>query len=280
MAGVSGIPEGERLREEGEETLEEACASQFLSDGGHASRSPLALYEAFCDLIAADDALVRSGVETPQLIRDALPRMATMLRFFRMSDGRLACFNGGRGRVGRRYRRGAARDRGRTRLQLRDAIRLPAARRRDVTVLMDVGGAPPPAYGERAHAGALAFEFSCGPDRLIVNVGSGIELLPDWRAAGRATNGHSTLSSSMTRSPRPFSQRRAGRGAAHHDRSPRSDRSARKKTTACSSMRTTTAIAPHSATCIAVACFSPLTAARCGGRTPPPRPLGGARAQG
>lgn len=214
LAGVSGIPEGERLREEGEETLEEACASQFLSDGGHASRSPLALYEAFCDLISADDALVRHGLETPQLVREALPRMATMLRFFRMSDGKLACFNGGaegssdaitaalRETAGGRDFNYATQS---------GYQRLVAG---DVTVLMDVGGAPPPAYGERAHAGALAFEFSCGPDRLIVNVGSGIELLPDWRAAGRATNGHSTLVIDDALSA-TFSQRRAGRGAAH-----------------------------------------------------------------
>ena len=214
LAGVSGIPDGERLREEGEETLEEACASQFLSDGGHQSRSPQALLEAYCDLLAADDALVRQGLETPRLVRDALPRAAAMLRLFKMSDGKLAAANGGA--EGSAENLAAA---------LREA---PKAREfnfatqsgyqrlvaGDVVLIMDVGGAPPPAYGERAHAGALSFEMSCGPDRIIVNVGGGMELLPEWRAAGRATNGHSTLVIDDALSA-VFSQRRSGRGAAH-----------------------------------------------------------------
>jgi uncharacterized heparinase superfamily protein len=202
------------LREEGEEALEEACASQFLSDGGHQSRSPAALYEAYCDLVAADDALVRRGIETPRLIRDCLPRAAAMLRLFRMSDGRLHAANGG-GEL--------------TSAALDAALRETAPMREfnfattsayqrlvagDVVLLMDVGGAPPPAYGERAHAGALAFELSSGPDRIIVNVGSSAELLPDWRAAGRATNGHSTLVIEDALSA-TFAQRRSGRGAAH-----------------------------------------------------------------
>jgi len=214
LAGVSGIPEGERLREEGEEALEEACASQFLSDGGHQSRAPAALYEAYCDLLAADDALVRRGLETPRLIRDALPRAAAMLRLFRMSDGKLTAANGG-GELTADALAAALREAPASRdfsFATQSAYqRLVAG---DVVLLMDVGGAPPPAYGERAHAGALAFELSCGPDRLIVNVGSSSELLPDWRAAGRATNGHSTLVIDDALSS-TFAQRRSGRGAAH-----------------------------------------------------------------
>jgi uncharacterized heparinase superfamily protein len=87
----------------------------------------------------------------------------------------------------------------------------------DTTLIMDVGAAPDPAFGERAHAGALSFEMSCGPDRLIVNVGSARDLHPDWRAAGRMTNGHSTLIIKDELSCQ-FAQRRMGlnaRGAAH-----------------------------------------------------------------
>jgi uncharacterized heparinase superfamily protein len=214
LAGVSGVPDGDRLREEGEETLEEACASQFLSDGGHQSRSPQALLEAYCDLLTADDALVRQGLETPRLLRDALPRAAAMLRLFRMSDGKLYCANGG-GESTAETLDSALREAPKARMYnfatTSGFQRLAAG---DVVLMMDVGGAPPPAYGERAHAGALAFELSCGPDRIIVNVGSGLELLPDWRAAGRATNGHSTLVIDDALSAQ-FSQRRAGRGAAH-----------------------------------------------------------------
>lgn len=214
LAGVSGMPEGERLREEGEEALEEACASQFFSDGGHQSRSPAALLDAYCDLVTADDALVRRGIETPRLIRDALPRAAAVLRLFRMSDGRLYAANGG-GEGSVETLAAALREAPDTRgfsFATQSAYQRLAAG--DVVLLMDVGGAPSPAYGERAHAGALAFELSCGPDRLIVNVGSSPELLPDWRAAGRATNGHSTLVIDDALSA-TFAQRRNGRGAAH-----------------------------------------------------------------
>jgi uncharacterized heparinase superfamily protein len=44
-----------------------------------------------------------------------------------------------------------------------------------------------------AHAGTLAFEFSFGKDRLIVNCGAAPAAGPDWRDALRATAAHSTL---------------------------------------------------------------------------------------
>ncbi|MEJ0059257.1 MAG: heparinase II/III family protein [Terricaulis sp.] len=64
---------------------------------------------------------------------------------------------------------------------------------KELRILFDVGGAPPPAFSERAHAGALAFEMSSGRERLIVNVGAARELEPAGRSAARATNAHSTL---------------------------------------------------------------------------------------
>ena len=60
-------------------------------------------------------------------------------------------------------------------------------------VVFDVGGAPPLAYSERAHASALSFELSSESERLIVNVGAARELEPAGRMAARATNAHSTL---------------------------------------------------------------------------------------
>src|SRR5262245_56486103 len=70
LAGAAGLPEARRLTEQGEEMLIEACAKQFLPDGGHQSRSPEALAEAFFDLIAAHDVLD----EPPPILRDALPK--------------------------------------------------------------------------------------------------------------------------------------------------------------------------------------------------------------
>jgi uncharacterized heparinase superfamily protein len=194
LAACAGAAEGDRLQELGVEMLEEAVAQQFLPDGGHASRAPEAGFEALADLAAADDALARRGHATPKLMRDLMPKLANMVRYHLLGDGALAAFHGGGSGAAATIARvleniaGEARA---FRIAPHSAYhRLEAG---EVVLVLDGGASPPPALGERAHAGALAFEMSCGVDRLIVNVGSSRELSPDWRAAGRATNGHSTL---------------------------------------------------------------------------------------
>jgi uncharacterized heparinase superfamily protein len=211
LAGLSGLPDGDRLRELGEETLEEACAAQILSDGGHAARAPELLFRVFCDFRTVDEALPRQGFETPRLIADALPRMAAMLRFFLMSDGGLAAFNGGGEGVPASIAAALAGARSGRSFEFATQSGYQRLAAGDATLLMDVGSAPPAQFGERAHAGALAFEFSAGPARIIVNVGSDYGLPPGWRAAGRPTNGHSTLVVDDALSA-TFQQRR-GRGA-------------------------------------------------------------------
>lgn len=193
LAGIAGLPEADRLLDLGLETLMECCAGQFLADGGHLTRAPELLAEAHYDCVTVSMALIQAKLEVPSLITDMLSRSADMLRLLRMPDGKLACFNGG----------GEG-----DRLSLEAALlRIPSARpfrfasqsgfhrleAGPACVVMDAGSAPPAGYGERAHAGALAFEFSDGPDRVVVNVGSSLDLHPEWRAASRPTNAHSTL---------------------------------------------------------------------------------------
>ncbi len=193
LAGAAGLPEADRLLDLGLETLMECCASQFLADGGHMTRAPELLAEAHYDCLTVSMALTVAKLEVPRLITDMLSRSADMLRLLRLTDGKLACFNGG----------GEG-----DRLSLEAALlRTPSARpfrfasqsgfhrleSGPVSVVLDAGAAPLSGYGERAHAGALAFEFSDGPDRVVVNVGSSLELHPEWRAASRPTNAHSTL---------------------------------------------------------------------------------------
>jgi uncharacterized heparinase superfamily protein len=214
MIGCAGVAEAERFLDLGLEMLSQACATQFSADGGHLSRAPETLAEALCDLMAADDSLVRRAIETPKLMRETMGRMAAMTRFLRLGDGALAAFQGGGeaapatlDRLLAEFEGGAraftvAPQSGYHRLAAGQSI-----------LVLEGGGAPPPAFGDRAHAGALAFEWSSGADRLVVNVGSGLELDPDWRAAGRATNGHSTLIVDDALSA-DFEQARAGRGPA------------------------------------------------------------------
>lgn len=209
LAAGAGAGERERLLAQGLAILQRACSEDLTSDGLHLSRSPEATFEALADFAAADAALARMGETTPEPLRTAMLRMGDMVRYLSLGDGGLASFNGGgTGRpasiarvlqeleAGRQYRIAPA----------SGFFRLAAG---DAALVMDGGEPPPAAFGHRAHAGCLSFEMSCGPDRLIVNVGSDLELSPEWRAAGRATNGHSTLILNDTLSA-PFEGTRAG----------------------------------------------------------------------
>jgi len=190
LAGAARLPDAERLREQGEELLIEACAKQFLPDGGHLSRSPEALAAALCDLVTARDALE----EPPDILIETLPKLANMLRMLRLGDGKLGCFHGGSEGAAATVDAALARAGGEVRaIQYATHSAYQRLEAGTLRVLMDVGGAPPLAYSERAHASALAFELSSGDERLIVNVGAARELEPAARAAARATNGHSTL---------------------------------------------------------------------------------------
>lgn len=190
LAGAAGLPDPERLAEQGEELLIEAVAKQFLPDGGHQSREPEALAEALADIVAACDWLA----EPPPMLREALPKLANMLRFLRLGDGGLGCFHGGSEGTAASIDAVLARADGEVRaFQYATHSAYQRLEAGALRALFDVGGAPPLSYSERAHASALAFELSSGAERLIVNVGATRELEPAARLAARATNGHSAL---------------------------------------------------------------------------------------
>lgn len=190
LAGAAGFPEASRLAEQGEEMLIEACAKQFLPDGGHQSRAPEALAEAFFDLIAASAALA----DPPPIISETLPKLANMLRMLRLGDGGLACFHGGSESAAGSIDAALARCKGEVRaFQFATHSGFQRVEPGPLRVIFDVGGAPALAYSERAHASALAFELSSESERLIVNIGAARELEPAARQAARATNAHSTL---------------------------------------------------------------------------------------
>jgi len=190
LAGAAGFPEAERLAEQGEEMLLEACAKQFFPDGGHFSRAPEACAEALYDMLAARAALA----EPAPLYDETLPKLANMVRMLRLGDGGLACFHGGSEGGAASIDAALARVSGGERFfQFAQHTAYQRIEAGDMRVIMDVGAAPPLSYSERAHASALAFELSSGTERLIVNVGAARELEPAARVAARATNGHSTL---------------------------------------------------------------------------------------
>jgi uncharacterized heparinase superfamily protein len=190
LAGTAGFPDAQRLIEQGEEMLIEACAKQFHADGGHLSRAPEAMAEALADLVAAYEAMH----EPPQIVRDTLPKLANMVRMVRLGDGGLACFHGGGEGAGDSIDAVLGRVGGEPRaIQFATQTAFQRLEAGPLRGLFDVGGAPPAGYSERAHASALAFELSSEDERLIVNVGAPKELAPAARLAARATNGHSAL---------------------------------------------------------------------------------------
>src|SRR5262249_11396831 len=67
------------------------------------------------------------------------------------------------------------------------------AARGDALILFDTAPPPPLRHDCVAHAGTLAFEFSAGGARLVVNCGAYRGRNRAWRDAGRMTAAHSTL---------------------------------------------------------------------------------------
>lgn len=174
--------------------LEIEIVRQILPDGGHVSRSPQGLLSAYRYLRMVMDALSAAHEEPPHWLRNALDRMAPMLRFFRHGDGALALFQGGRegdakmlaSLLGRDEVRGQpfghARHSGYQRLAAGRSL-----------VLLDCGKTPKGPLAIEAHAGFLAFEMSSGPHRLVVNCGAGGKKHKAWDEPLRATAAHSTV---------------------------------------------------------------------------------------
>ena len=202
LAGTVIANEGRLARWAGG-ILADTMASDIMPDGGHASRSPEALVETLGAVIPLREALLRRQLPVPAALRDAIDRMIPMLRFFRHGDGGLAHFHGA-GHVPASAVEAV--------LAFDDVGGQPAANARYVgfqrieagasALIVDTGRVPPPPYAARAHASALAFEFSNGATRIVVNCGALDRARPDWSAAARATAAQSGLVVADTSSAR------------------------------------------------------------------------------
>ena len=170
---------------------------EILPDGGHVSRSPATLLEAYRLLTMVHEA---SGGIQP-IVRGALDRIGPMLRFFRMGDGALAVFHGGNESDPRTVEATLDGDdvmgRPLGHAPYSGYQRLASGR---TVVLLDAGPPPPGAFSVNAHAGCLAFEMSTGTQRLIVNCGMAAADSEEWVTALRSTAAHSTLTMDDTSS--------------------------------------------------------------------------------
>jgi uncharacterized heparinase superfamily protein len=175
-------------------SFERELSVQILPDGGHVSRSPSLQLQVLRDLIDTRAVLRSAQIEVPAALKDAIERMAPMLRFFRHGDRRLALFNDSLEEDGvlidlvltRSESKGRAPshapDTGFDRLQAFKSL-----------VLIDTGKPPPRGFDDHAHAGTLSFELSHERERIIVNCGAYRGAKPNWWRVARASAAHSVM---------------------------------------------------------------------------------------
>ncbi len=206
---LSGIPLMHALRglayagialEKGEDFLEQAFAGvleqvreQIMPDGGHVSRNPQSCFEFLHCLVDLRAALISAQIEIPEELQHAIDRVAPAVKLFRHGDGSLIHMNGSQEMDS----------------SLCDSILMHSgayggvvnslphtgyerlSQGRSILVL-DTGAPLVSKYSERAHAGALSFEYSFGRERVIVNCGTSA-VKGKWRELLRSTAAHSSL---------------------------------------------------------------------------------------
>ena len=177
-----------------EHALSDELDHQILPDGGHLSRNPRLLIELLLDLLPLRETFMARGIEPPRGVLMGIERMMPHLRLFRHGDGALALFNGMSTTPPDLMATLAAYDDARAR-PIEQAgysgySRLTGDRS---LVMVDAGAPPRGAHSVEAHAGCLAFEFSSGAQRLVVNCGTSRYGSPELRLAARSTAAHSTV---------------------------------------------------------------------------------------
>ena len=207
------IPGGDLRTAHGEAGIARALALAMHADGGLCSRVPaeqLALVELLAQLRAVYE--VRARPPSGAVAR-ALAESVPVLMSITLGDGGLSSWQGGgpgtAGRVAAAV--AAAGVRGGERDDARDwgYQRLVAA---DARLVMDAG--PPPVAGlaRGGCASTLAFEFSDGAQRLIVNCGGGAGLPSELAEGLRTTAAHSTLTLAETNSTSLHADGTMGKG--------------------------------------------------------------------
>jgi uncharacterized heparinase superfamily protein len=199
--------------DQGFEIFRASMASLILPDGGHISRSPEALAEAFFFVLTVEDTLYRRGVEMPEDIRQTRDRMADMLRFFTLGDGGLLSANGGGEGPRAALAEALAEFPPKKLFQVAPQSGFHRVELGSLRAVIDVGAAPPSAAATEAHAGVGSFEVTTGNERFLINVGSGFDYASSWRRQSRRTIAHNCLVVDDKNSA-SIVQSRLGRGIA------------------------------------------------------------------
>jgi uncharacterized heparinase superfamily protein len=194
IAAAVAMPEHAPFLARGLRFLPAEIGRQVLADGCHVERSPAAHLTALQDLTEIRALIQSARAEAPASLPGAIERMAMAMRSLRHGDSGMTLFNGTRedwpnlidlvlsqaGRTGRSF--ASLPDGGFHRLAAGKSL-----------LIVDAGAPAPPGADRFAHAGTLAFEFSVGRERIVVNCGAAPAGGEEWRDALRATAAHSTL---------------------------------------------------------------------------------------
>ncbi|MFP6778338.1 MAG: heparinase II/III family protein, partial [Alphaproteobacteria bacterium] len=209
-SGLS-LPDGERRTQQALKLLTAELSRQILPDGGHIERSPTAHLLVLRHLIDIRGSLISAGLPSPEVLNNAIDRMAPVLRAFRHGDGALALFNASVENepwlIDLVLAQSATKGRALHNAPHIGFRRVQAGRS---LLIADLGA--PAKSGRRVHAGTLSFELSAGKERLIVNCGAWRGDDEAWRKALRATAAHSTLTVNDTNSCELFDDGSIGTG--------------------------------------------------------------------
>ena len=179
------IPGGDPRRAFGEAGLARALGSALFGDGGAVSRSPAQLLDMVALLAMLGEAYDARRAPVPEAVGAALARMVPALLGVRHADGGLSSWQGGAPVAAETLAQVVEASGVRAR-PLRQARDWGYQRLASGGAVLIVDAAPPPAGQaiEGGCASTLAFEFSDGPLRLIVNCGgarAGAARLPPRR---------------------------------------------------------------------------------------------------
>lgn len=192
--GGLGLLDGDRALSIALDLLKRQIATEILPDGGHISRNPSNQLHVLRYLIDIRSALRAGDFEIPFELSNVIDRMVPALKLYKHGDGMLALFNGSVEEdslwIDATITLAEARGRALRRLAQTGYERITASRS---LLLVDTGAPPSPPFDIDAHAAPLAFEFSVGRERIIVNCGSAPGKGLEWKQALASTAAHSTL---------------------------------------------------------------------------------------
>jgi uncharacterized heparinase superfamily protein len=192
------LPDGKPRRLYGEAGLIHALGELVADDGGALSRSPLAQIDAIALLIELRACYRAVRREPPAAIDAMLTMLVPPLLALTHGDGGLGSWQGAGAVSAERIAALIAASGVRTR-PLKDARQWGYQRATGGKAVLQMDAAPPPLakHARSGCASTLAFEFSHGPQRLVVNCGgaafAGGQVPVRIEQGLRATAAHSTL---------------------------------------------------------------------------------------